>query len=511
MSGSVGRLNAPRKRLALRVLDAVERAGNRLPAPLTLFAIFCVLVAAVSFVASKAGVSVVHPGTGQRVGVVNLLNAAGLRRMLVEAVSNFAAFPPLGTVLAVTLGIGVAERSGLISAALRGLVAAVPRPLLPAAIVFAGVNASLAADAGFVVLLPVGAMIFAGAGRHPLAGLAAAFAGTAGGFSANLLVTSLDPLLGGLTQAAARLVDPDYVVEATANWWFMIASTFLLTILGTWVTTRVVEPRLGPWQGEAAAQPSMSLEPHERRGLRAAAVAALAGTLLGALLVVPDGAPLRGEGGSLEPFYRSIVALLTFGFLGVGLAYGIAARTIRSDHDVEKMTGDTLGTMGTYIALAFVAAQFVAWFGWSNLGIVLAVKGAGGLRAAGLTGVPLVVGFVIVSASINLLIASASAKWAVLASVFVPMLMLVGWSPETAQAIYRVGDSITNPVTPLMPYYPLVLTVAHRYDRKAGVGTMLSLLLPYSAAFFVGWTALLVVWLLLGIPLGPGAPLHWAP
>lgn len=497
--------------LALRALDAVERTGNRLPAPLSLFAIFCVLVAVGSWIASKAGVSIRHPATGEVVRATNLLTSAGLAKIFTEAVSNFAAFPPLGTVLAVTAGIGVAERSGLIAAALRGIVAIVPRALLPAAIVFAGVNASLAADAGFVVLLPLGAMLFAGAGRHPIAGLAAAFAGTAGGFSANLLVTALDPLLGGLTQAAARLVDPGYVVHATANYWFMIASTFLLTGAGTWVTTRVVEPRLGAWSDPQPSEQSAGLSVEEKRGLRAAGIALAIFVAAVVALVVPDGAPLRDAERGLEPFFRSLVVLLMLGFLATGIAYGVAARTIRSDQDVERMSGETLGTMGTYIALAFVAAQFVAWFGWSNLGIILAVKGASGLRSVGLTGIPLLVGFVLVAASINLLVASASAKWSVLASVFVPMMMLVGWSPEVAQAVYRVGDSITNPVTPLMPYYPLVLAVAHKYDPKVGVGTLLSTMIPYSVAFAISWTVLLVVWIAAGIPLGPGAPLHFTP
>jgi len=503
----------PPRSLALRLLDGVERVGNRLPDPLTLFVALGAAVLLASWLAARAGVSVTHPGTGATVAASNLLSAEGLRRILTGLVPNFAAFPPLGTVLVAMIGIGVAERSGLVAAALRSLVAAVPPSLLTATLVFAGVMSSVASDAGYVVLTPLGALLFAGVGRHPIAGLAAAFAGVSGGFSANLLLTSLDPLLAGLTQPAARLVDPGYTVQPTANYYFMAASVLLVTAVGTVVTSRFVEPRLGPWKGGAAAAdaPLGALEPGEKRGLLAAGAAFLLVTGLAAALTLPRGGVLRAPDGAPTPFFESIVPLIFAAFLLPGLAYGIAARTIRSDKDVARMAGETLGTMGPYIVLAFAAAQFVAWFGWSNLGLILAVTGAEVLQALGLDGIALLLGFVAVSAVINLFIGSASAKWAIMAPVFVPMLMLMGYSPEVVQATYRVGDSVTNIVTPLLPYFPIIVAFARKYDPAVGIGTLLSAMLPYSIALAIAWTAMLLLWLGLGIPVGPDVPIHYPP
>ncbi len=511
----------PSSRL-MRLLDRVERVGNRLPAPLTLFAIFCGVVAIASWVASLLELSVVHPGTGKTIEAVNLLDAAGLRRMFTEAVGNFTAFPPLGTVLVAMIGIGVAERSGLVAAALKQLVGAVPKVALTATLVFAGVMSSMAADAGYVVLTPLGAVIFAGVGRHPLAGLAAAFAGVSGGFSANLLLTSLDPLLAGFTQSAAQVVAPDYLVAPTANYYFMVASVFLVTFVGAFVTTRIVEPRLGPWRPDpdapdtdttdaATSDATAPLTPAERKGLWAAAATFLLSLGLVALLAVPTDGVLRGDDGGLEPFYKSLVPLIMIVFLLPGLAYGMVAGTIRSDKAVETMTGDTMATMGAYIVLAFVAAQFVAWFGWSNLGLIFAVNGAEALQATGLTGIALLIGFILVSSILNLFIGSASAKWAIMAPVFVPMLMLMGYSPESVQVAYRIGDSITNIITPLLPYFPIIIAFAQKYDRKAGLGTLIAAMVPYSVAFMLAWTVMLVAWVLLGLPLGPDAPLTFTP
>ncbi|HZO16244.1 MAG TPA: AbgT family transporter, partial [Polyangiaceae bacterium] len=350
----------------LRWLDAVERIGNRLPDPFTLFVIFAVLVVLGSWLAARAGLTVIHPGTGETVSAVNLLSGAGVRRMLTEAVKNFAAFPPLGTVLAVMIGIGVAEQSGLFQAGLRAVVLVVPRSLLTAALVFAGVNASIAADAGLVILPPLGALLFLSLGRHPLAGLAAAFAGVSGGFSANLFITALDPLLAGLTQAAAQVLDPSYQVAATANYYFMIVSTFVLTAVGTLVTHRWVEPRLGTYAPkEEGATHLEPLRREEKRGLMASAIAVVVVSAIVAALTVPRSGLLRDADGGLGPFYESIVTLLVIAFMAAGLGYGIVVGKVRNDRDVARMIADTLSTMGSYIALAFVAAQFVAYFTWS--------------------------------------------------------------------------------------------------------------------------------------------------
>lgn len=514
----------PQKRRGLlRFLDAVERIGNRLPDPITLFVLFAVLAVLASWIAATAGVSAVHPGTGEAVEAVNLLSAEGVRRMLSEAVTNFTAFPPLGLVIVVIIGIGVTERSGLIGTALSRLVSSVPPSLLTATVVFAGVMSSMAVDAGYVVLTPLGAMLFASVGRHPLAGLAAAFAGVSGGFSANLLITSLDPLLAGLSTEGARLVDPAYVVDPTANYYFMVASVFLLTGLGSFVTTRYVEPRLGKWVPKPGQElPEMGsigeVTPQQRKGLVAAGITFVATLGLIALLVVPEGAPLRAPEpandtvlAAIAPFFGAIVTLLMLLFLFTGIAYGVVAGTIRSDKDVARMSSESVALLGSYIVLAFAAAQFVAYFNWSNLGLILAIKGASGLQAAGFTGLPLLLSFVLVAAFINLFIGSASAKWAVMAPVFVPMLMLMGYSPEAVQVAYRVGDSSTNIITPLMQYFPVIIVFAQKYDRNTGIGTLISSMVPYSIVFLIGWLIMLAAWVLLDIPLGPGAPMTYTP
>ncbi len=493
-----------KKSLALRFLDGVERVGNRLPDPLTLFAIAALLVIAVSWLFSTLGVVVTHPGTKETISVVNLLAPSSIQRMFTDAVKNFTDFPPLGLVLVTMIGIAVAERSGFITALLRATVLNVPRPLLTAALVFAGVNSSLVADAGYVVLIPLGAVIFAAVGRHPLAGLSAAFAGVAGGFSANLSITSLDPLLGGITQTAAQLIEPSHTVSAAANWYFMIASTFLLTLIGTWVCDRIVEPRLGVWERPDGDTEMGQLSAVERKGLAWAAIAFA--VMIGATIAIsaPEGALMRDVQGTLKPLEHSIVLILMLMFLVMGLIYGRILGTVKSDADVAVMTSDGMATLGGYIVLSFVMAQFIAYFKWSNLGIVTAVSGAEVLRSLQLQGPLLLVAFVVVSMIINLLIASASAKWAIMAPVFVPMFMLMGVSPEATQAAYRVGDSSTNMIAPLLSYIPLILVAMRRYVKESTLGTLLSLMLPYSISTAIVWTLFLLIYVFLGLPLGPG-------
>lgn len=502
-----GEKAAPRG-LLLKALDLVERWGNRLPHPFSLFVLFSFGVLVLSWIASSFGVSATHPATGKPIAAVNLLDRQGIQNVIAKAVSNFTGFAPLGTVLVAMIGVGVAERSGLFSAALKALVAGVPSWLITTALVFAGINASIAVDAGYVILIPLGAVLFAGIGRNPIVGLAAAFAGVSGGFSANIFLTALDPLLAGLTQEAARLYDSSYTVPVTGNYYFMIASTFLLTLIGVWVTVRITEPRLGTYTGER--QKSLEgLQPGEKRGLVAAGITLVAETLLLLILTLPANGLLRDSKGGLDPLFQGMVILMAVGFLLPGLVYGIAAGTIRNDRDAGKMIEETMSTMGSYVALAFAASQFVAYFGWSNLGLILAISGAGFLKATGLTGIPLIVLFIFVCALIDLFLASASAKWAVIGPVFVPMLMIMGYSPELTQAAYRIGDSFTNIITPLMPYMPLIIAFAQKYEPKIGLGTLLAMMLPYSVAFAIGWTLLLAIWLLFGIPLGPGASLAY--
>lgn len=493
-------------------LDRVERGGNRLPDPVTVFVIIIFLVMIVSLAGSMAGISVVHPNTGEEIVVQNLFSGQNIQRMFREMPQTFAEFPPLGLVLVVMLGIGVADRTGLITTSLKRFVEGAPPPLITAAIIFAGIMSSLAADAGYVVLVPLGAVIFYGVGRHPLAGLAAAFAGVSGGFSANLLLTSIDPLLVGFTDPASRIVDPDYYVNVASNWYLMIVLVPIFVVGGWYVTDRIIEPRLGSYDGEPEKEDGESdnrITDSVKRGHRWALAVMLLSLVGTGLMVIPEGAPLRGEDGSLVPFYQSLVAIIFFLFLVPGIIYGIVTGQVKSDKDVTRMTAESMASMGAYIVLAFVAAHLIAFFNWSNLGLIIAVTGAELLKGIGFGGVPLIISFILVSATINLFIGSASAKWAIMAPVFVPMLMLMGYSPELTQAAYRVGDSITNVLTPLLPYFPLVIIFAQKYEKKIGLGTLISLMMPYSIVFGITSTLVLVLWILFGIPLGPDSPLFY--
>jgi aminobenzoyl-glutamate transport protein len=498
-------------RILSRSLGLIERGGNALPHPATLFAIMALLIIIISGIAAQFNLSVTHPGTGKQIEAVSLLSMRGLHRILTEMVTNFTSFAPLGTVLVALLGIGIAEGTGLIGAALKLLVISAPRRLLTAVIVFAGVMSNAASEVGYVLLVPLAAIIFLAVGRHPVVGLAAAFAGVSGGYSANLLLGTVDPLLAGLSEEAARIVRPDYQVNPACNYYFMAASTFLLTAAGTLVTEKIVAPRLGEYEGEEKADEMTALTAEEKRGLWFALAAAIIFTSIILWGTIPSRGFLRDPetGGILRsPFMSGIVSLIFFSGTLFGIAYGLGARTIRSDSDVVKAMGKSMETLGTYLVLVFFAAQFVAYFNWTNLGLIVAVKGAELLRASGLGTIPLIISFVFISATINLFMGSASAKWAIMAPVFVPMFMLLGYTPEFTQAAYRIGDSTTNIISPMMSYFALIVAFVARYDKKAGIGTIIATMLPYSITFLVVWTLLLIVWILLGLPVGPGAGLY---
>lgn len=514
-----------------RMLDWVEWAGNLLPHPVTLFALLSVFVVLLSGALAALGVHVEDPrpeGAAGRaadgtIQVISLFNAEGLRQIVTGLVTNFTQFVPLGTVLVAMLGVGIAERSGLLGSAIRALVLRAPRSLITAVIVFAGVISNTASEMGYVVLIPLAAAIFHSLGRHPLAGLAAAFAGVSGGYSANLLIGTVDPLLAGITQEAARLIDPAYEVHAAVNWYFMIVSTFLITGLGTLVTLTIVEPKLGPYdpaQMSDEGPPRVSMDPltaTERRGLRNAGLAMLAVIAVIALLTVPSWGALRLPGvedrlAALRPFLTGIVALVFVFFAIPGYVYGRTVGVMRSDRDVIDAMAKSMASLGLYIVLVFFAAQFVAFFDWSQIGQVLAVVGADALRAIGLTGPLVFLLFIPMSAMVNLSLGSASAQWAVTAPIFVPMLMLIGYSPEVVQAGYRIGDSVSNLITPMMSYFGLIMAFAARYVRTLGIGTLIATMLPYSVVFAIGWIALFYLYVFgLGLPVGPGAPTYYPP
>jgi len=509
---SVTQATPKRRSFTDRALLFIERVGNALPDPATLFLLFALLIMLISWLVSMAGVSVTHPGTSETVSVKNLLSREGLDFILTSMVRNFTGFAPLGTVLVALLGIGVAEGSGLIATVMRKLVSSAPRKLITAVVVFAGVISNTASEVGYVLLVPLAAVIFLAYGRHPIAGLAAAFAGVSGGYSANLFLGTVDPLLSGLSQEAAHIIDKTYLVNPACNYYFMAASTLLITILGTWITERFVEPRLGAYTGDEKPEEIRSLTPAERKGLWYAIFTVLAITALILWGLIPENGFLRdAKTGEIlhSPFMSGIVAILFLAAALAGIAYGIGAGTIKSDKDVVKGMSKSMQTLGSYIVLVFFAAQFVAYFNWTNLGLVVAINGANALKAANLGTVPLMILFILLTAAINLVMGSASAKWAIMAPVFIPMFMLIGYSPELTQLAYRIGDSVTNIISPMMSYFALIVAFIQRYDKNAGLGTMVSLMLPYSILFLLGWIIFFIIWYYTGMPLGPGASIYY--
>nr|WP_086939313.1 AbgT family transporter [Thaumasiovibrio occultus] len=517
-----------KKSLFTRFLDGVEWLGNLLPHPITLFAIFSVAIVLLSGVASFFDLSVVDPrpeGARGRAAdgviyVVNLMSADGLQMIVQNLVKNFTGFAPLGTVLVAMLGVAVAEHSGLLSAGMRKMVMGASPRLVTFTIVFSGIISNTASELGYVVLIPLAAMIFHSLGRHPLAGLAAAFAGVSGGYSANLLLGTIDPLLSGITEEAARMIDPAYVVGPEVNWYFMAFSTFFVALAGTLVTEKIVEPKLGQYNAADAAEDlsndkAEEVSALEVRGLKMAGLAALIVSAVLALTIVPEWGVLRHPETNAvagSPFLRGIVAFIFIFFAIPGFVYGRVVGTMRTDRDVIDAMSKSMSSMGMYIVLVFFAAQFVAFFKWTNFGQIIAVGGATFLEAVGMTGPSLFFGFIIMCGIINLSLGSASAQWAITAPVFVPMLMLVGYAPETIQAAYRIGDSVTNLITPMMSYFGLILAVASRYVRHLGIGTLIATMLPYTIVFMTGWSILFYVWVfVLGLPVGPGAATFYTP
>lgn len=515
------------------ILGWVERAGNRLPDPVVLFVILIGMLIGVSLLATGLGVSAVHPtevdasGAGVVIAAHSLLSADNIQRLWVDMPATFTHFHPLGYVLVVMLGAGVAERSGLFATAMRAAVQRAPVSLLTPAVALTAMIANHAADAAYVVLVPLSGVLYAAAGRHPLAGIATSFAAVSGGFSANIAPGQLDALLFGITEAAVQSsgLDPSWAANIAGNTYFIQGMTVTFLPVIWFVTDRIIEPRLGPWEPEAgASQAAMDdgavLSPAQRKGLAWAGLATLATLLLWVGMTVGPGTPLIDEAACppevlavgdcsvqarYSPLYRSLVGAFLVLFLSAGAAYGAAAGTIRDHRELVEMMSEAMKDMGYYLVLSFVAAHFVAMFAWSNLGLITAVHGAAAIEHSGLPVPVLLALIVLFGGTINLFVGSASAKWALLAPVLVPMLMLLGVSPEAATAAYRVGDSTTNIITPLMVYFPLVLTFAQRWDPEFGLGSLTATMVPYSIGLMIVGLALTISWVALGLPLGPGA------
>ena len=510
------------------ILGWIERGGNRLPDPVVIF-LYCILgVVVLSVIAAAMGSSALHPtqvdaaGNALVVRAESLLSADNIRRLLVEMPTTFTSFHPLGYVLVVMLGAGVAERSGLLGTAMSAAVSNVPRLLLTPAVALVGMLGNLAADAAYVVLIPLAGVIFAAAGRHPVAGIAAAFAGVSGGFSANLLPGQLDALLFGITEAAAETLLPTWDANIAGNAWFIVAMTFVFLPVIWYITDRVIEPRLAPL-GDGSAEsasagivkdPSTAISDAEKAGLKRAGWAILGVVALWIFLCIGPGTPLIDESAPpearLNPLFQSLVASFFVIFLTAGWAYGSAAGTVNNHRDLVRMMQDAMGDMAYYLVLSFAAAHFVAMFNWSNLGLIFAIHGAAVLESSNLPDTLLMASIIVFGALLNLFIGSASAKWALLAPVLVPMLMLVGISPEMSTAAYRVGDSATNIITPLMPYFPLVLVFAQRWQKDFGLGSLVATMLPYSVFLLLAGLLLTIVWVYSGLPLGPAAPVSFS-
>lgn len=497
------------KRWSDKALDWVERIGNKLPDPAVLFVIMLVIVWILSKILAPVQFDEINPRTNEPIRVLDQLTGRSLTSFLAAMVTTFTSFHPLGVVLVALLGVGVAERSGYINAVLKKLLSVTTPKLLTPVLILVAIVSHTAADAGYVLVIPLGGVIFYTAGRHPLAGIAAAFAGVSGGFSANFILSGIDPLLQGLTQAGAQLIDPARQVNPACNWYFTAASSVLIIVVGWILTDAVIEPRLRnvAVDGDTSEMTKMeALTPAEKRGLLAANLSMLLSIALLVLACLPKTSPFRNAAGEITrsdaPLMQGIVPLIFILFLIPGVVHGYVSRTFKNTKDVIQGMSKTMSTMGYYLVMAFFAAQFIKAFGDSQLGALLALKGAATLKALGMPATVTIVGIILLTAFVNLFVGSASAKWALLAPIFVPMLMQLGISPELTQAAYRVGDSTTNIITPLMPYFPLVVVFCQRYVKNTGIGTVTSLMLPFSMTFIVLWSVFLLIYWKIGIPLG---------
>lgn len=500
-----------------RFLNMIEVVGNKLPNPVSIFFMLCGIIMILSVILSANNVAVENPSTQEIVSVVNLFSIESLKTILNSVVGNFQSFPPLGLVLVVMIGAGLAEKSKFMETALKLSVVKVPNKLLTVMIFFVGIIANAAGDAGFIVLPPLAAIVYISVGRHPFVGIFAAFAGCAAGFAANIMVSMSDILLYGFTIPAAQTINPDYSATPAMNLYFLIASTVVLVIAGTWVTERIIAPR---FENEDLTQFSEDndefVSEEESKAVFKAVISLLVYLFILVLLaIIPlgaDGVPFLAamdDAGKISvllpaaPLMKGIVPIITLSFFIPGLVYGVSVKTIKNDHDAIRMIGSSLAEMGPYILLAFAASQFIALFTQSNLGIVIAVSGANILNELDMPAPLLMVCFILFSAFLNLFIGSASAKWAMLAPIFIPMFLLLDYEPALTQMAYRIGDSISNPISPLFPYFPILLGFLAKYKKDVGVGTIISNMIPYSLVFGVVWSALLIIFMVFGIPLGP--------
>lgn len=526
-----------------RFLDVVERVGNKVPHPAVIFLMLLGLVVILSQLLHMLGTSVSYEvivpqtqqvtdvdtndpllyGMGEAYGYADLdetntvietrtaaprslLSSEGVRFMYTSLIPNFMAFTAVGLIIVAMLGVGVAEESGLIKALIRKLVVVAPPKLLVYIMVFVGIVSSIAADAGYLVLIPLAGAAFLSVGRHPLAGLAAGFAAVAGAFTVNMLIKPLDAVLVEFTNDAIHLVNPDISIGLASNLWFSCASVLFLTVIIALITERVIEPRLGKYEGGNQETENASLSPEEKRGLKLAFFGLVGVLIFFGLLSLPPNAPLRDAAtGTLignTPFMNGLIAFIASTFFVSGFAYGIGAGTMKKGTDAIKAMEKSVSTLGSLIFLLFIIAQFIAFFNYSNMATILAVSMSNTLTGFSIGPIWLLLGFIVVVVLLDFLITGAIAKWAIFAPIFVPLLVRLGVEPESVLAAYRVADSPINMITPLNAYFALVVTFCMKYDKSAGVGTVVALMLPYVAVLLVLWTALFAGWYLLGLPWG---------
>jgi aminobenzoyl-glutamate transport protein len=505
---------ARKKRLLPRILDVVEDVGNRVPHPAVIFVILIGMVVLLSHVLYRMGAAVTHPvinpATHQLETLTeaarSLLTPEGIRFLFVSVVPNFMSFNAVGMIIVAMVGVGLAEEAGLIGVLIRKLVAISPPSALTYILVFVGVLSSVASDAGYLVLIPLGAAAFLSVGRHPLAGMAASFAGVGAAFGVNLLIKPIDGILTEITNDAIHLIDPTKSVDLTANLWFAIASVALLTIVISLVTDNFVEPRLGKYIAEPAAEQAPGVSRMEKRGLRWALYGLLGVLAVFAVLTLPPGAPLRNsETGALignSPFMNGLIVFVTAVFLVTGAAFGFGAKTLKSSLDVVNAMAKAVSGLGGLILLLLIISQFLALFSYTRMATIAAVRMAEFLQGSNLGALPLLLGFILVTVVVSVIIVGIIPKWAMFAPLFIPLMMKLSVSPDAVLAAYRVGDSPMNVITPLNAYFALVVTFARKYDKRAGVGTVVALMLPYCGIVLLAWMLLFAAWFLLGLPWG---------
>ena len=508
-----------KKSLLDRILDAIERAGNKLPDPITMFLGLAIIVTIISAICSAAGVSAVNPADGSTIEVFNFLSLDGIRYLWTNVITNFSGFAPLGMVLVAVIGSSVAEKSGFLVAVMVNFLGKAKGWIVTMVIMFLGINLNIAGDAGFIVLPPLAAILYMSIGRHPLLGMYTAFASVAAGFCANILLGLSDALAYGFTEQAAQMIDPNYQQSIAINWYFLIVSCVLLTIVGTILVEKVLLHRFPVSKEELAKydfdEDNSNITPIQKKGIAAAGLSILIYAAVIVFMCLPifgGRAILADENGSItsgaSPFSKGIVFTVTLFLMIPGIVYGIVIGKYKTDKDVWADISQGFAEMGNYVFMCFFISIFTNFFSVSKLGTVLAIKGANLLSTIGFTGIPLLLGLIFLSCIVNIFIGSASAKWAILAPVFIPMMMLMGFDPAITQVVYRIGDSITNPLSPLFTYLPVILGFAHKYDEKVGLGTVIANMLPFSVTFAIAWILQVVIWVLLNLPLGPGGAIY---